>query len=83
MISSEISPRLQRTRRPAPPDSSHVCGARSIFTDVHAAGKNGLQFISPCGETLRGVRGVFDQHFFDICKETKETKACNRLGQSI
>jgi len=31
---------------------SHVCEPRSIFADVHAAGKNALNFICACGRKL-------------------------------
>ena len=31
---------------------SHVCEPRSIFADVHAAGKNVLNFLCACGRKL-------------------------------
>ena len=31
---------------------SHVCEPRSIFADVHAAGKNVLNFLRACGRKL-------------------------------
>ena len=31
---------------------SHVCEPKSIFADVHAAGKNDLNFICACGRKL-------------------------------
>ena len=31
---------------------SHVCGPRSIFADVHAAGKNVLNFLCAGGRKL-------------------------------
>src|SRR5699024_451932 len=43
---------LHRTRRPPKADNSHVCGARSVFSDVHAAGKNGFPLIRVCGREL-------------------------------
>ena len=31
---------------------SHVCEPRGIFADVHAAGKNALNFVCACGRKL-------------------------------
>ena len=45
--------RLKRLRLAAAHSlRSHVCEPRSIFADVHAAGKNALNFICACGRKL-------------------------------
>jgi hypothetical protein len=31
----------------------HVCGPSRVFSDVHAAGKNGFDFFRACGRELR------------------------------
>jgi hypothetical protein len=46
---------LQRTQWPSIAAISHVCGLRSIFTDVHAAGENNKRFIRRCGELCEAL----------------------------
>ena len=48
-----LGSRLKRLRLAAAHSlRSHVCEPKSIFADVHAAGKNALNFICACGRKL-------------------------------
>ena len=58
MLMSPLSPNKNRdffdklTHCALQAHNAHVCEPRSIFADVHAAGKNALNFICACGRKL-------------------------------